>query len=95
MEKTFNNAMLTLGAFLLAAVVGIGITSLRNGSWIDYAPKEWLSDEDREALKNPEAAQKKSMEKFNREMQLNPPKTYNYQNDPLRGTNVTPPAFRK
>jgi hypothetical protein len=87
LEKTLHNAFLTLGAFLLAAVVGVGIHAVRTGSWIDYAPKEWLSDDDKKALKDPAAANKEAYDKMAREAWQNTPKTYNPQNDPWRQTN--------
>jgi hypothetical protein len=67
MEKTFNNTLLVLGALLLSLVVGVGIHAARTGAWIDYAPKEWLSDDDKKTLKDPAASVKEEREKFGRE----------------------------
>jgi hypothetical protein len=53
--------------FRVTIVVVVGITSLRRGTWIDFVPKEWMSDEDKKVLKNPEAANKAAYEKMGRE----------------------------
>ncbi len=79
MEKSFNNALLVVGALLLSLVVGVGIHAMRTGAWIDYAPKEWLSDDDKKTLKDPAAAVKEDREKFGREAWERYQKTPQYQ----------------
>jgi hypothetical protein len=72
-EKTLHNAFLILGAFFLTMFVVMGIASLRTGAWIDLTPKQWISDEDKQALKNPEDANKAAYEKMSREVWQNAP----------------------
>ncbi len=77
--KPLHNVCLALGVFFLTVVVVVGITLLSRSTWIDQAPKQWLSREivpkelisevNKETPKNPEAATKEAYEKVIRELQ--------------------------
>jgi hypothetical protein len=67
MEKLLRDASVAVGAVLLMVAVAVGVYCLSHGTWVDLAPKEWLSEEDKAALKDPEAANKAAYEKMSRE----------------------------
>jgi hypothetical protein len=69
MEKTLQTVSRGVGGLLLAVLVAVGGSLLyqNRDAAINLATKGWLSDEDREVLRNPEAANKVAREKMARE----------------------------
>lgn len=68
MENTLSTLFKALGVFILTVIVVLGVTAVnQNGrkAAIDLSAKAILSDEDYEAFKDPQAANKKSMDAFN------------------------------
>jgi hypothetical protein len=68
-EKTLHSVCMTIGVFLTAMLVAVVATALHKNpnAWIDLLPKAWLSDKDKNVLKDPEAANKAEYEKIGRE----------------------------
>jgi hypothetical protein len=72
MSRQAEKALQTVNkmvALLVALLLGAGVVMLcRNPkAWIDLAPTSWLSEEDKKAIKDPEAANKEAREKMGRE----------------------------
>jgi hypothetical protein len=53
--------------YIVGMVVIVFVISMNRNTLIDYVSKAWLSDEDREVLKDPKAANKAAYDKMNRE----------------------------
>jgi hypothetical protein len=67
MQKAFGTIGMAAGVFLLTVLLAAGWSPAARKAVIDYSAKSFLSDEDREVLKDPAAANKTAYEKMARE----------------------------
>jgi hypothetical protein len=67
MEKGFNTICMMVGVFLLTMLLVLGWSAPTRKALFDYGAKSFLSEEDAEAIKDPQAATKKAHEKMMRE----------------------------
>jgi hypothetical protein len=67
--KPLHSVGLAVAVFLSAFLVAVGTNVLCHNpnAWLDLLPKAWVSDKDREVLKDPAAANKEAYEKMCRE----------------------------
>jgi hypothetical protein len=68
-QETLHTVSRAVGVLLITLLVGVGGTLLyhnRNAA-IDLLPQSWLSDEDREVLKDAKAANQAAYDKMSRE----------------------------
>jgi hypothetical protein len=70
MQKTLQTVSTAVGVFLLTMLVAVGRIYLyqNRDAATKLSPNSWLSDEDREALRDRKAANKKYYDKMSREL---------------------------
>jgi hypothetical protein len=67
MEKAFSTISMMVGVFLLTALLVLMWSPNTRKALIDHGAKSFLSEEDAEAIRDPQTANKKAYEKMSRE----------------------------